>query len=608
MTHKEKHNTYSMFSNYRFIYKSLWIFDKKVIFFALAEVLFCVAVAYGAILMPSLIIGMLEEHCTLKEIFLRILLIFIGYGSVCAVSTYLMRRNSMQYIAFRIIDMMPRALKKSMCMDFSLYESQEIQKLAAKAHESFWGNNIGMEGILHNDVKLLTAFLGLILYSLVISGVNPWIVALLLTVSVIQLISFHAASRYEMKSKDQEAKFRVTQDYLDHQAYEPSVGKDIRLYQLQGWLSDLYRRVNKSHRRLLTRIQAHYFASDLLGLFLQFARDGICYGYMIYLLKNGMEVSRFVLYMGIISGYSGYFSQFFEYLSQNSRFHKMVNFFREYMDVPQIFHHGEGQTLDSSSSTLEVTFSHVSFSYPGSDKKILDDISFTIHPGEKIALVGVNGAGKSTLIKLICGFYHPTAGKITINGLDLSDLDMDQYFRELAVVFQESFVNSFSIADNVSCCTADEYDHDRCIHALKRSGLWEKISSLPNQEKTCLNKDVDENGILLSGGETQKLLLARALYKGGRLLLLDEPTAALDALAETEMYEKYQELTSGKTSLFISHRLASTRFCDRILFLENGKITEQGTHDDLIARNGSYAHMFQVQSQYYKEGDPHDEY
>ncbi|MBS6195360.1 MAG: ABC transporter ATP-binding protein [Clostridiales bacterium] len=608
MTQKEKKPTYSMFSNYWFIYKSLWKFDKKVIFFSLAEVLFCVATAFGALLMPSLIIGMLEEGLPLKQMLIQILLIFIGYGSICALSTYLTKRNSMQYVAFRIIDMMPRQKRKNMRMDFALYESKEIQKLSAKADEAFWGNSWGLEGILHNDVKLLAALFGLLLYSLVISGANPWIVVLLLAVSIIQLLAFNAASRYEMKHKDQEAEFRVTQRYLDRQAYETSVGKDVRLYQLQDWLSGLYRRVNKSHRRLLARIQAHYFATDLLGLFLQLARDGICYGYMIYLLTNGMNVSSFVLYMGIISGYSGYFSQFFEYLSQNSRFHKMVSFFREYMDIPQIFHHGDGEILDADASTLEVDFSHVSFSYPGSDKKILDDISFTMKPGEKIALVGINGAGKSTLIKLICGFYQPTSGKITVNGKDLRDLDMDEYIKELAVVFQESFTTSFSIAENVACCTEQEFDREKCIRSLKKSGLWEKISALPKGENTCLNKDVEDDGILLSGGETQKLLLARALYKGGRMLLLDEPTAALDAIAETEMYEKYQELTAGKTSLFISHRLASTRFCDRILFLENGKITEQGTHEELLTKNGSYAEMFRVQSQYYTEGDSHDEY
>ena len=269
------------------------------------------------------------------------------------------------------------------------------------------------------------------------------------------------------------------------------------------------------------------------------------------------------------------------------------------MNIQSEFCHEEGKRI--SDETVEVEFSHVTFSYPGSEHKILDDISFTMKKGEKIAIVGTNGAGKSTIVKLLCGFYRPQSGHIYLNGTDINELNLDDYHQDVAAVFQEPFYFSFSVAENVACTSEADYSRERCVKALQQAGLWEKIYSLPKQERTCLNKDVEEDGIQLSGGELQKMMLARALYKDCKLLLLDEPTAALDAIAENEMYEKYQQMIAGKTTLFISHRLASTRFCEQILFLENGRIAEKGTHAELMQQHDRYAHMFEVQSKYYKE-------
>ena len=281
---------------------------------------------------------------------------------------------------------------------------------------------------------------------------------------------------------------------------------------------------------------------------------------------------------------------------------EQIRWLREFFDLP----FPAGHTLPfrpelAEEKPLEICFSHVSFSHPGGDKRILDDVSFTLHAGEHTALVGINGAGKSTIVKLICGLYQPTEGNITINGIPLGSLNPAQYYKAIAAVFQDPFALSFSIAENVSCSPLEETDRNRCREALIRAGLWEKIASLPQKEETYLGKDMADDGITLSGGEMQKLMMARALYKNCHLLLLDEPTAALDAISENKMYETYSTLLKNKTALFISHRLASTRFCDTILFLENGKIKECGTHDELIALGGSYAHMFEVQSQYYQE-------
>lgn len=602
MQEKKKKSQYTAWSNYRLIYSELWKYDKKIIFYSLAEMMFHILFQFGAILMPALVIAMLEQRLPLEKLIGGILLLFAGYGVVVAIDRYLTERNFFQYIGYRCMHMEMKYLWKVGTLDYFQYEKEENQKLSAKAEEAFWGNNWGIEGILHNDVLIVSAVGSLILYAQLIAEVSPWIVWMLVLISLVQVISFRLANRYELKNKDEKTTYAVTQSYLNQQAYEASSGKDVRLYQLQHWLSSKYQSINRKYQRLVAKERSCYFANDLLGLLLQFGRDIICYGYLIYMLKNGMTVSKFVLYIGIVAGFSTYFSTITEKITENVRNQKMVGYFREFMELEQEFHHGEGTVLAREDVAIEVEFSHVSFSYPGSDKKILDDISFTMKKGERTALVGMNGAGKSTIVKLLCGFYMPDAGHIYLNGVDMSELDLEEYYKELAVVFQDSFLYSFSIADNVACSLEENYDRESCIAALKRAGLWEKVNSLKEQERTYLNKDVREDGIQLSGGEKQKLMMARALYKKFRLLLLDEPTAALDAIAESELYEKYGETIADKTALFISHRLASTRFCHQILFLENGKIKEQGTHEELMQLQGEYAHMFEVQSKYYREG------
>ena len=252
-------------------------------------------------------------------------------------------------------------------------------------------------------------------------------------------------------------------------------------------------------------------------------------------------------------------------------------------------------------SSPEITFDHVSFRYDGADTDTIRDVSFTIQSGEKIALVGLNGAGKTTLVKLLCGLYEPTSGEIRVNGIPVKKFLHKDYFRLFAPVFQDVKTSIFSLAETVSAKSESETDYARAEECMRRAGLGEKIASLPKGIYTKLDKQVNRDGIELSGGELQKLMLARAMYKDAPVLVLDEPTAALDPIAESRIYEEYLKMAEHKTSLFISHRLASTRFCSRIFYLENGMIAEEGTHSELVHAGGKYAELFEIQSCWYRD-------
>ncbi|WP_427340812.1 ABC transporter ATP-binding protein [Caloranaerobacter sp. DY30410] len=253
--------------------------------------------------------------------------------------------------------------------------------------------------------------------------------------------------------------------------------------------------------------------------------------------------------------------------------------------------------------SYDIEFKDVFFHYPNKEEMIIKGINYKLKNGTKLAIVGPNGAGKTTLIKLLTGLYTPTSGKILLNGNDITEYDLNSYYKLFSTIFQKSLVLAFSVKENI----AFDDDNIRRLHdAIKVSGLENKIESLSLKENTPLLKFLDKEGIELSGGEKQKLMLARAVYKDGAIFIFDEPTSNLDPIAEARIYEQFNDIVKDKTTIFISHRLASTKFCDTIIYLNNGVIEEMGTHEELMRKNGSYAKMFALQSQYYKEVDNYE--
>ena len=317
-------------------------------------------------------------------------------------------------------------------------------------------------------------------------------------------------------------------------------------------------------------------------------------------LGGSISVAEFTFYVGVVAGFSVWMNEAVTHLSQVMEMNVEMGYYTDAMEMADVFRHGSGEKPDLSRE-VSIEFRDVSFRYEESGEDILSHLSFHIEAGEKIALVGNNGAGKTTIVKLICGFYMPTEGDVLVNGISTRDYDMDEYGKLISPVFQDGFMTAFTVAMNIAGGEEEQIDVKRVRQCLEKAAIWEQIDSLEEKEDTYITQTLEREGVNFSGGELQKLLIARALYKDGKCLILDEPTSALDSIAESRIYEQYNEMTKEKTSIFISHRLASTRFCDEILFLEKGKVAERGTHEELIAQNGAYAKMFEIQSHYYRK-------
>ena len=245
-----------------------------------------------------------------------------------------------------------------------------------------------------------------------------------------------------------------------------------------------------------------------------------------------------------------------------------------------------------------IEFRNVSFRYPGTKELVLDHVSLKIEPSEKIAVVGKNGSGKTTLVKLLCRLYEPEEGEILWNGKNIREYDLREWQKIFAIVFQDYSLLSLTLGQNVAA--SEQYEAERAKDVLQLAGFGERLNKLKKGLETVVYPEYEQDGVSFSGGEEQKIAIARAIYKGGQICILDEPTAALDPVSESRVYESFDEIVKGKTAVYISHRLSSCKFSDRIFVLDNGKIAESGTHEALLSQNGIYAQLWQAQAQYYK--------
>lgn len=489
--------------------------------------------------------------------------------------------------------------------DFKNMESPDFLDYAQRAKTAL-NRGKGFHGVLYQSRKFIAQGTLMILSAALIGIQNILMMIIFIVISfgIVKISSFFT-KRDKIKFSDAMAPTWRKMNYLESTTKNFDFAKDIRLFnmsnaffnQLSG-VNETYKELNRKHHNRMVLWEVS------LGSVL-IVQKILMYTWLVYNVVTGAyQISDFVLYVGLVSTFHasvGYVNWIYSDMRTNSL---MINDYRNFVDWKEdreTADEKDGHITEINLDKFEFRFENVSFKYPGHDNYVLKNVNLTIKNGAKLAVVGVNGAGKTTFIKLMMKLYEPSEGRILLNDVDIKEYNREEYFKLFSPVFQNVECFAMPIYQNISFAEEDKTDMNKINEVLEQSGLSEKINSYEKGIHTNLLKIFDKEGIDLSGGEKQRLAMARALYKDGKVVILDEPTAALDALAEDRMYREFENMIHGKTAVFISHRLGSTRFCDKIAMFEDGTIVEEGTHEELMAKNGKYAYMFGIQSQYYDE-------
>ena len=398
---------------------------------------------------------------------------------------------------------------------------------------------------------------------------------------------------------DSIAPYKKKQNYISLISKNIDIGKDIRLYGMKNFIMNENENLNLYIEKKYSESQNRWFKKESFLKVIAILEEIILYSFLVFeVYKNKINIGEFTFLLTSVRTLSLSLTNSFAFFAKIKQHSRVTDDLRLIMGYNQ---KDKEQKLDILYNDYEIEFKNVYFKYPNQKDYALKNISFIIKPKEKIALVGMNGAGKTTIIKLLMGLYSPEKGQILLNGTDILKLNKKEYFKLFAPVFQDVNYFAFDIATNVSMTDEEHTNYNLVDDCIFKAGLKDKVNSLELGYKTFLSKQLNDEGIELSGGEKQKLLLARALYKESNIIILDEPTSALDALAEDELYNRFNTMILNKSAIFISHRLSSTKFCDKIILLKNGVIIEEGTHYELIKNSGEYKKMYDVQSQYYKD-------
>ena len=492
--------------------------------------------------------------------------------------------------------------RKGLTTDYQNQENEHFRTLQNESFASCNGNFSYYAQIYDAVVLFFSNLLGFLAFAGILFTLSPLLIVFLCGMTLVSFFLNSRISKWIESSREEKAGYEHRMQYVVSAADDIRGAKDIRLYRMAGWLDGIYENNLKGLLGWYRRYTARLFGVSAADSALAVIREGVTYAFLLYLALNGkITVAEFVLYFNAVAGFSAWLSSMLGQITGAQRLNQSMNRFRSYLEYPEHYLREQGKPVGDLETPRKIELRNVSFRYEEDGEDVIRDISLTLEPGEHLAVVGLNGAGKTTLVKLICGLTEATGGSVLYDGTDVREYNRDEYYRVFGAVFQDYSILPVTIEEIVAEDGSENADAGRVKKCLEQAGLLEKIRSLPDGIRSKYDKAFWDDGINLSGGEIQKLLLARALYRQSPVILLDEPTAALDPVSENRLYETYDEVMKGKTTVFISHRLASTRFCHRIVLIGDGRILEEGTHEELLAKKGRYYELFETQAKYYRE-------
>ena len=551
--------------------------------------------------LPKMVIEEITEGKPLRELLLVTAALTGALAVLGGLQKYLDRLiywNKFSMNAF----FLRQITRKGLTTDYRNQENEHFRKLQNESFGSCNGNFSYYAQTYDAIVLFFSNLLGFLAFAGILFALHPLLIFFLCLCTLVSFFMNRRINKWIGETVSEKAGYEQRMRYVVEASDDLRAAKDIRLYRMVTWLNGIY---DKNMRGLLgwyRKYTAKLFGVSAADSALGFVREVAAYAFLLYLALNGkISVAEFVLYFNVVAGFSAWLGSLLGQITDLQRLNLAMNRFRSYLEYPETYLRGKGKPIGNLAVPAKIELRNIRFRYEEDGADVIRNLSLTLEPGEHLAVVGLNGAGKTTLVKLLCGLTEPSEGAVLYNGINIREYNREEYYRLFGAVFQDYSVLPVTIEEIVAEDEAENADHERVETCLKQAGLWEKISSLPEGVRSKYDRAFWDDGVNLSGGEIQKLLLARALYRQAPVIVLDEPTAALDPVSENRLYETYDEVMQGRTTVFISHRLASTRFCHRILLIGDGQIVEEGTHEALLAKKGRYYELFETQARYYRE-------
>lgn len=594
------HKEHGLWSNASFMVNRAVTYDKAFLWMVPLGVILGPVIQYLWTFISKFVIDLITGEGRPEELFWLI----AAFMLIQLVATMLntLHANNFWWRCIRVrLSMMNNEKNyKAMRIPFEHLEDPEVMDCFERAGNACNDNNKGIEGMLHRIMRFLTDCAVVACGLCILGSMDLWIILMMLVFAGISFfVSNRTGARNKEKLWDPMTSFWRKRYYVQQKTTSFDFAKDIRMFHIKDWLMQKFHALNLEYYETQKKDAFRWLLAGVVKSICWAVPQAAVYGWLIYaVLQREITLGNFTLYVAAAGNLFQYISQVMDGVKELLARSREVDDFRSFLELDNGKAEDGGVEVPWAES-YEFRFENVSFQYPRAEQYALRHLNLTLKAGERLAVVGLNGAGKSTFIKLLLRLYEPTEGTIYLNGVDIRTYNRDSYYKVFAPVFQEVQLFAFPLAENISMKPPKETDKELAENCLFRAGFEKKLAGLPKGVSTEVLKIIHDDGVDFSGGEKQKIALARALYKQSPVVVLDEPTAALDALAEYQLYQDFDKLIGGKTAVYISHRLSSTRFCDNVAMFRDGEMVEYGTHQELLSKGGAYAEMFEVQAQYY---------